>query len=725
MSNDDRRDWEPYGTERGDGGQAREPYGPGRGDGGHPGYPAQPPAGSGPEGLEPVNFAPQQYSYDPNAGYDPNAAYDPNTGYGAGGYDPNAYGSGAYPAANPGQDPNGYGQGAGTYDQSGGYGTGYDPNAGAYAPGAYAPGTYDSTGYPSGGYDTNAYDPNAGYDPNAYNPDAYDPAAPSGQAYPQQGNPGGYPDGQQGGPEPQQPTAYYEQPPAPPAPPAPPVVPVVPVVPASLPGSAASVPVAGTDPTSIGVAAGSTPVRPSRSRSTGAKGDSAPPAARSSTTRAEAGSTGDGRVPPPRTRRPGPGRPGRPGYGSDEFAFVDDESEQAEDVIDWLSFAETRSERRDEKRRAIRTRLIALVVVIAVALLGVGGWFAWDTWLRDDKKVAAPGKNGGVLVQLRGKDGRASANALLTVDPAKNTASMVSVSSVTIVNSDNSSFPLGQLMADEGPGASRDALSDLLGVKLDGSWVVSEPVLQGLVDLAGGIQLNADVEVKGQDGKVLVGQGRNPANGVAALAFATYKQPGESPTVTGDRFGRVLQGLLAAFPTQPDAVLTLLANMANLPDPSLPDDKLSTLLANLAKATQAKLLQVRALPVSPEGILDINAAVPIVRELLGGTVRQGRVEAGPARVMVEDASGKNGAQEDAHAKLLNAGVTYVPGGASGKRAQPTSVVQYSNDARKVDAEQAALTLHLPPTSVKKATGEMLADVVVTLGQDYTFEAPKS
>ncbi|WP_406296155.1 LCP family protein [Embleya sp. NBC_00888] len=714
MSNDDRREWEPYGTEQGDGGQAQEPYGTERGDGGQvqgqqpgygsyapdggfTGYDPQPPAapGSSPQGLEPVYFAPQQqYPYDPNA-YDPNA------------YPPGTYSTGGYES------------------------TGYDPNA--YDPGTGA-GTYDPNGYGTGGAGQGGYDANA-YDPNAYDPNGYDPTGRPAEAYPPQDGRGGFADPQQGYYEQQQPTAYYEQPAAPPAPPAPPVVPGS--RPAPAPGPAAPLPSAGTDPASTGIAAGSIPVRPARPARSRSEATGAAAAAPSSTptssasTSAERGSgsgrsaasTDDGRVPPPRTRKPGPGRPGRPGYGSDEFAFVDDESEQAEDVIDWLSFAETRSERRDEKRRAIRQRLIALAVVLAVALLGVGGYFAWDTWMRDEKSVAAPGKNGGVLVQLRAKDGKAAANVLLTVDPAKNTASMVSVSSVTIVNSDNSSFPLGQLMADEGPGASRDALSDLLGVRLDGSWVISEPVLQGLVDLAGGIQLNADVEIKGPDGKVLVGQGRNPANGVAALAFAGYKQPNEAPAVVGDRFGRVLQGLLAAFPTQPDAVLSLLANMANVPDPSLPDDKLSVLLANLAKATQAKQMQVRALPVSADGILDTAAALPIVRELLGGTVRQGKVEAGPARVMVEDASGKPASGPDAQARLLNAGVTYVPGGASGKRTQPTSTVQYADDARKADAEQVALTLALPATAVKKATGEMLADVVVTLGQDYNPEKP--
>jgi len=567
-------------------------------------------------------------------------------------------------AREPQPGPGGPGQ-----DFGPGY-TGYDPQAAVGTGGgtqgldpvAFAPGQY--------GQDPNAYVPNAydpGYAPNTYDANAYDPNAYH--------------------PDPYDPNAYDPNGYAPAPIPRPSVNPAE-----AVPG--------------VGAA------RPARERPT----PSSPPGE-------------DGRVPPPRARkgaggRPGGGRPGRPGYGSDEFAFVDDESEQAEDVIDWLSFAETRSERRDERRRTIRLRLIGLAAVIAVALVGVGGYVAWDTWLADDKSASRAGGNGAVLVQLRSPEGRSTANAILTVDPARKSASMVTVSSTAVVNADNSPYPLGQLMADEGPGASRDALSDLLGVRLDGSWVVSEPVLQGLVDLTGGIQLNADVGLKGPDGKALVTQGRNRANGAAALAFAKYTQRGEPAAISGDRFGRVLQALLAVLPTDPGSVLSLLANMANVPDPSLPDDKLSAMLGALAEATQAERLQVRALPMSVEGILDLPAATPIVRDLLGGTVREGgEAKEGPVRVMVDDASGKAGAQGDAQARLLNAGVTYVPGGAEDKRAQETSTVQYADDARAEDAAQIAMTLKLPTSAVEKAQGEMLADVVVTLGRDYRFVAP--
>ncbi|NUU24383.1 MAG: hypothetical protein HOV68_23205 [Streptomycetaceae bacterium] len=91
-----------------------------------------------------------------------------------------------------------------------------------------------------------------------------------------------------------------------------------------------------------------------------------------------------------------------------------------------------------------------------------------------------------MLIQLRGSQGEASASAVFAVDPERGTASMITVPSLTVVNSPGEGpVALGELMASNGAGASRDALAQLIGVKLDGSWVVSEPVLQGLVDGVG------------------------------------------------------------------------------------------------------------------------------------------------------------------------------------------------------------------------------------------------
>jgi 2-oxoglutaroyl-CoA hydrolase len=58
-------------------------------------------------------------------------------------------------------------------------------------------------------------------------------------------------------------------------------------------------------------------------------------------------------------------------YHTGQFAFVEEPSDDSEDVIDWLKFTENRTERREEARRRARSRIIALVVVLA----GAGGVF--------------------------------------------------------------------------------------------------------------------------------------------------------------------------------------------------------------------------------------------------------------------------------------------------------------------------------------------------------------
>ncbi|MGR6999540.1 hypothetical protein ACU686_17640 [Yinghuangia aomiensis] len=88
--------------------------------------------------------------------------------------------------------------------------------------------------------------------------------------------------------------------------------------------------------------------------------------------------------PAPRAGRPGRANSERVGYDDEEFAFVDEESEESEDVIDWLKFAET-PERRDERRKQLRGRAMALLLVLAGVGVG-GGYFAYTTWFKGDAR---------------------------------------------------------------------------------------------------------------------------------------------------------------------------------------------------------------------------------------------------------------------------------------------------------------------------------------------------
>lgn len=645
-------------------------------------------------------------------GYDPAATYGTyqqgqGDGYGQG-YPPNP----GYGTPVPGQDQGQYGYDTPAYENSAyespAYGTPYgqqqyDPQQYAQAPGRppaqpQAPGYGYETGYDSGAYAAPqpaqpGYAPPSDYDSGAYAP--YD-----GQTYPASGvRPDAAP--QAPGQVPGQPAYGRAQAAAAPAEPQ-----------VRRPGS--------TDPAESSSTTGSYRVQVGGTGTAARPSTPAAPAAPPPAAPAAPPIPGQ---PRPAPRKGAAGRPGRAnservGYDDDEFAFVDDEAEESEDVIDWLKFAETRSERRDERRKQLRGRAIALLLALVLAGVGVGGYFAYTTWFKGDGKAAQQASGGAVLIQLRGKDGQALASAVLANDPTRGTASMMTVPSVTIVNTPSAGpVPLGSLMASDGAGASREALAQLIGIKMDGSWVVSEPVLQGLVDMVGGIELDADVEVKGPDGQVLVPRGKSNVRGAAARAYAAYRVPGEAPGLGSDRFGRVVNGVLRGLPQKPDLVASLLRNLANVSDPSLPDARLADLLTEMAKGVQTQKFTSAGLPVQPDGMLDTAAAGTVVKNILGGTVTVPRAE-GPARVMVGDASGKNNAAESVRVKMVNAGYTFVPGGPVDAKAKPTTIIQYSDDARLETAKQIALTLNLPETAVTKAQGQMLADIVITLGQDY-------
>src|SRR4029078_1669378 len=68
----------------------------------------------------------------------------------------------------------------------------------------------------------------------------------------------------------------------------------------------------------------------------------------------------------------------QPDYHTEQFAFVEEQGGDSEDVIDWLNFTENRTERREEAKRRARSRVVALAVVLAlVAVGGVGYlWYA-------------------------------------------------------------------------------------------------------------------------------------------------------------------------------------------------------------------------------------------------------------------------------------------------------------------------------------------------------------
>ncbi|MFG1806106.1 LCP family protein [Streptomyces sp. NPDC049040] len=418
----------------------------------------------------------------------------------------------------------------------------------------------------------------------------------------------------------------------------------------------------------------------------------------------------------------------RAGYQTEMFAFVDEESEQSEEVIDWLKFSESRTERREEAKRRGRNRKAGLVVLLVLALLG-GTGYLWHAGklpgLGKTKATQAaaggPQKRDVIVVHLIPVDGGPSDTALLVDNSTKGRGTTVLLpNSLSVTSDDGTAATLDKSVGD-GIGPTRDSLNTLLGADIKGSWRLDSPYLELLVDALGDVYIDTDTAVKGtgkDSGRTLVQQGKQQElTGQAAVAYATYRAAGEPQTKQLSRFGQVLQAVLKKMPSDAAGATRTVQSLSQILDPSLTDKQLGASLAQLANLAKTGAYSTTLLPVQKDGTLSQDTD-GVVKDVLGGTVKQSTGTTQP-RVVISDATGKSDTAGMAQAAIVNGGTyTYVPGGKA-SATKTASQVLYADPARLAAAKDVAATLGLPPTAVKKGKVPSNADIAVTLGKDYT------
>ncbi|KJK58420.1 LytR C-terminal domain-containing protein [Saccharothrix sp. ST-888] len=438
---------------------------------------------------------------------------------------------------------------------------------------------------------------------------------------------------------------------------------------------------------------------------------------------------------PPQARRPVP-QPVQPAvkpqaervgaapddaYATGEFTFVDEPAEETEDVIDWLKFAESRSERRDERKRRLRTRLIAAVVVLVLIAGGGAGYLWWSGKLGGPKTAAAAaGPRQVNVVQLRELNGKVS-SALLVDDASGHKGSVLLLPDTLKLPSsgESATTSLGQAMDSIGASGTRDGLSTVLGATVAGTWRLDTPYLKLLVAQLGGVKVDTNVEVKGPDGKVAAPVGKGVTlNGDAAVTYATTQAPGEGRDAQLARFGQVLDALVRTMPTDLSEAQDDVHRMNAVLDPSLPEQALAGVLAQLAKLAKDGSFGTSTLKVQPDGTLDEATAGAQVKEVLGGTVHKAQSSGGTARVSIVNASGSDQSANTALVAVANAGLDVIPSGGKANSTQALSEVRYTDDSRAAAAKSLAITLGLKESAVKKTTDAQNADLVVVLGKDY-------
>ncbi|WP_409057670.1 LytR C-terminal domain-containing protein [Streptomyces sp. SYP-A7185] len=417
-------------------------------------------------------------------------------------------------------------------------------------------------------------------------------------------------------------------------------------------------------------------------------------------------------------------------YETQQFSFIEEPDEESEDVIDWLKFTESRTERREEAKRRGRSRVVALVVVLALVIVGGVGylWYAGKLpGLSDDAAGGADAATGPqnrdvIVVHLHNTKGGGTSTALLVNNTTtKRGATVLLPNSLSVTDDEGAGTTLGKSVDDDGSTGTRESIDAVLGTQVEGTWRLDTPYLNNLVELVGNIDVDTDADVpdpKAKKGEApLVKKGEQQTlSGPMAVAYATYRASGETETAQLDRFGQVMQGVLRKLSSDPQAATTTVQSLAQILDPSLKEKDLGAFLAKLADRAKGGDYATRMLPVQQDGTLSEKAGASVVKNVLGGAVKNPDKDAA-VRVGVKNASGTKGAGQDARISLVNGGYTFVDGGA-GSTAQAASQVTYADADKKTQAAEVAKTLGLPDSAVRKGKTAPNADVSVVLGQDY-------
>lgn len=379
----------------------------------------------------------------------------------------------------------------------------------------------------------------------------------------------------------------------------------------------------------------------------------------------------------------------------------------------------------ERKRRRRQQRNVAIAVVAAVAVV-VAGFLVVGKIGGGKKKEAGPTRTQRtMLLQVKAPDGTAISSALLAHDRASSEGSVVLVPPQVIAAvPGQGSMPFGRALLTAGAKGSRNALSDLMSVTVDSSWVLDAGSFQRLVDRVGGIDADVDTTVV-QGRTVVLSPGKQHLTGAQAYTFATYLTGSEQEQVRLARLQAVLDGIISRLPTPADALIGGLGGGSAL---SLPVKDAAAFLVGLKTDDTKEQLQYRSLPVIKVDAgtdeirfrLDADGTKSLVDELLADSVPAGARAEGN-RVLVLNGVGTPGLGEKVRAKLVPAGFVFV-----GSRNAPTFgyaktqvLVREATPAGGALGARVAKALGVPASSVAASDQiGLIADVVVIVGADF-------
>ncbi len=321
--------------------------------------------------------------------------------------------------------------------------------------------------------------------------------------------------------------------------------------------------------------------------------------------------------------------------------------------------AQARTARLHRRRRH---RLWWLLLVLALLAASVAVVLAGTGRSTRHPAVAVPASTQQTLLLGIGASGAgAQSVALLGLTPAGAGATLL-IPPDTLV--DGPGRTVGGSYAIAAAGEFPGSLSDLLGVRVDGTWRLSPTALAALVDGLGGVTVDVDEAIV--TAGLSLAPGTQTLTGGQAAAYALYLG-GETEQARANRTRLVLDGVLAKVGAggRTSAQLgALLGGLGVGSTTAWTPTRLAAYLGSLAVSDVAQ--HEEALPVTaldagsstPTFALDGSAEPALVAGLFGPSLRH---EAGAAgtRVEVVNDSGRPGLATSTRARLSAAGLTFV------------------------------------------------------------------
>ncbi|MGZ4638609.1 MAG: LCP family protein [Actinomycetes bacterium] len=396
--------------------------------------------------------------------------------------------------------------------------------------------------------------------------------------------------------------------------------------------------------------------------------------------------------------------------------------------------AERAARRATARRRALTVGAAALAALLLVGVVAVliSSTSGGSGGKPPAAKSAATQQT--LLVQAAGPDGTAAASALVGLTPAKKTATALLIPSGLLVDvASSGNMPFGETSTlTSQPAAPRDALTDLLGVRVQHRWMLSTKGLAALVDKVGGVQaqVDADVVVKDAQGRdtVMARAGSQRLAGPAAAAYATYLADGEGDASRLARFNEVFDAVVRALPGSPAQVASTIGALGSGSQSDLSATRLAALISDLRTAATGGDVRYEVLPTNDIDTgsavdsygLDSSKAGALLQTFFAGSLQKDTT-GDSVRVLVENGVGTPDLIEGARNKLVKIGLRFVNGGNAGDLSDDPSVVLIQDGSEKSTrrGQRVAATLGLPSSAIQvNPRGQTVADVIVILGSDF-------